>query len=281
MTAQQDSGRARSAGDSARDAQDHPALDWAARAGMLAYGLVYLLVGWLAGQLALRDSAGSASSEGALKELAQKPMGSVALWLAAVGLAALVLWELCQVVGGHRSEDGLRRWGARAASAARAGVFAVLVVLAVRVVTGSSSGGGGNSGRTVTEKLLDLPFGTALVVATGLVIAAIGVASIVRGFGDRWRKGLEVEGRTGHIGKVAEVLARTGYTSRGVAFIAIAGLFVWAGLTHDPRKSGGLDQAILRLRDEPFGPWVLVLVAVGLGCYGAFHGVRAWHLRGA
>jgi hypothetical protein len=246
---------------------------------MLAYGVVYLLVAWLAAQLALREPAGSASSEGALRELAEKPLGSVALWLAAVGLAALTVWEACQAIGGHRGEDGLRRWGARAASAGRGVVFAALAVLAVRTVSGGSSGGGG--GQTMTERVMNLPFGPALVVMIGVAIGAVGVFSIVRGFGDRWRKGLEVEGRTGNVGKVVEVLARVGYPSRGVAFLAIGGLFGWAGLTHDADKSGGLDQAIVRLRDEPFGPWILVVVAVGLACYGAFHVARAWYLRGA
>ena len=279
MTAQQDSVPSDSAEETARDARDHPALDWPARAGMLAYGAVYLLVAWLAVQLALRQSAGSASSEGALQEMAQKPMGSVALWLAAAGLAALTIWEACQAVGGHRGEDGLRRWGARAASAGRGVVFAVLAVLAVRTAAGGSGGGGG--GRSATERVMALPLGPAIVVAIGLAIAAVGVASVVRGLGDRWRKGLETEGRTGGTGKVVEVLARLGYPSRGVAFLVIGGMFVWAGFTHDPDKSGGLDQAIMRFRDEPFGPWVIMLVAVGMGCYGAFHVARGWYLRGS
>lgn len=270
------------AGEKAREARDHPALKWSARAGMLAYGVVYLLVAWLSAQLALREPAGSASSEGALRELAQKPLGSVVLWLAAGGLAALTVWEACQAVGGHQGEEGLRRWGARAASAGRGVVFAVLAVLAVRTVAGDSSGGSSGGGEhTVTERLMSLPYGPALVVAIGIAVGAVGVASIARGLGDRWRKGLEVEGRTGNVGTVLEVLARTGYPSRGVAFLLIAGLFGWAGLTHDADKSGGLDQAIVRLRDEPFGPWILVVVAVGLACYGAFHVARAWYLRGS
>ncbi|MFC5729929.1 MULTISPECIES: DUF1206 domain-containing protein [Nocardioides] len=278
MVAQQDPASKDSAGEAAREARDHPALDWSARAGMLAYGVVYLLVAWLAAQLALREPAGSASSEGALQELAQKPLGSVALWLAAAGLSALTVWEACQAVGGHRAEEGLRRWGARAASAGRGGVFAVLVVLAVRTAAGASSGGGE---QTMTERVMSLPFGPALVIMVGIALAALGVFSIVRGLGDRWRKGLDVEGRIGNVGTVVEVLARLGYPSRGVAFLAIGGLFGWAGLTHDADKSGGLDQAIVRLRDEPFGPWILVVVAVGLACYGAFHVARAWYLRGA
>lgn len=264
----------------AREARDHPALEWPARVGFLAYGVVYTIVAVLAAQLALGEPAGSASGRGALEEVAERPLGSVALWLAFAGLAALTLWEVCQAVGGHRAEDGVRRWAARAASAGRAVVFGVLAVLAVRTVLGDAErGGGGTPG--LTERLLALPLGEAVVIAVGVGVLCVGLLGVHRGLSDRWRKGLDVEGRTGTTGRVVKVLARVGYVSRGAAFLVIGGLFVWAGATHDPDKSGGLDQAITRLRDEPYAPWLIVVVAVGLGCYGAFHIARAVHLRGS
>ena len=70
-----------------------------------------------------------------------------------------------------------------------------------------------------------------------------------------------------------------GYSSRGFAFGVIGGLFIWAGFTHDADKSGGLDQALLKLRDAPFGKVLLVAVAIGLACYGVFNVAKAWYLR--
>lgn len=262
----------------ARDARDHPALEWPARFGMLAYGVVYALVGWLAGNLAFGDREGQTSGQGALHEIAQQPLGAVSLWLAAVGLAALAVWEVCQAIGGHRSDDGLRRWGARAGSAGRAVVFGGLAVLAVMTALGDS-GGGGSDG--FTADLMSMPLGPALVVAVGVAIIGVGVASAHRGLGDRWRKDLEVDGQTGNVGRLVTVLARTGYVARAGAFGVVGGLFVWAGLTHDADKSGGLDQAIVRLRDEPYGPWLMLVVAVGMVCYGVYHVFRAWYLRGS
>lgn len=265
------------AGRTAREARDHPAVDGAARLGMAAYGVLYLLIGWLSAQLALGDSKGSASGEGALQEIAQKPWGLVGLWVVALGLLAFGAWQAFQAIGGHRDEDGKKKLLARLSSAARAVVMVILAVLAVKTALGSGGGGGGGGG--ATGKVMSLPFGPVLVMAVAAVILAVGANSVHRGVTDRWRKDLEVEGKTGNTGRLAMGLARAGYVSRGVAFAVIAFLFARAAIEHDSSESGGLDQAIVRFRDEPYGPWLIVLVAIGLSCFGAYHLVRAWYLR--
>jgi hypothetical protein len=261
----------------ARDARDHPVLDRLARFGFVVYGVVHVVIGWLAAQLALGDPAGSASGQGAFSEMAQKPWGAVALWLSALGLAALVVWQLAQAVGGHRDHDGLRRHLGRAASVGRAAVLATLAVLAVRTALGDGGGGGGGGGG-VTGAVLGSPVGPALFVLAGLVVIGVAGASAWRGATDRWRKDLEVDGHTGRSGRAVEVLARSGYLSRAVALGVVGSLIVRTGLEDRPQGSG-LDQAIVRYRDEVAGPWLAVAVAVGLACFGAYHLVRAWYLR--
>ncbi|WP_408899473.1 DUF1206 domain-containing protein [Nocardioides sp. R1-1] len=261
----------------AREARDHPAVSAPARAGMAAYGGVYMVIAWLAAQLALGESARSASGKGALRQVREQPMGAVVLWLAAAGLLGLVVWEACQAVGGHRDEEGLRRWGARAASLARGTVFGVLAFLSIRVASGQAGGSGGG----LTGRIMAQPYGPALLVLVALGVAGLGGYSIVHGVSDRWRRGLEAQGQVGTLGGVVKVLARVGYVARGVAFLVIAGMFVWSAVTHDAGKSGGLDQAIVRFRDEPYGPLLMLVVAAGLGCYGAFHVLRGAFLRGS
>lgn len=263
--------------ETAREARDHPAVDWPARVGFLAYGVVYLLVGWLAAQLAVGDRAGAVSGEGALHEVAQQPLGAVALWLAAAGFGALTVWEVCQAIGGHRDRDGVRRLLGALASAGRGVVFGFLAVLSVRTATGDS-GGGGTDG--ITAELMALPAGPLVVAAVGVAIVVVGLNSVHKGLSDRWRRELEVEGRTGTTGTVVRLLARVGHVTRGVAFGVVGGLFVWAAATHDADRSGGLDEALRRLRDDELGPTPIVVVAVGLACYGTFNIVKAWYLRG-
>lgn len=78
----------------AEQAGDSAALELVARVGLIAYGVVHFLIGWLALQIAWGASAKkSADTSGALKTLADQPFGRVLLWLVAVGLVALALWQ--------------------------------------------------------------------------------------------------------------------------------------------------------------------------------------------
>lgn len=261
----------------ARDVRDSPFLDRMARVGLVVYGVVYVLIAWLAAQAGLGHPAGSASGAGALEEIAQKPLGSALLWLVAGGLAALAVWQACQAVGGHRDDDGIRRWLSRAGSGGRAVVLCFLAVLAARTALGDGGGSGGGT----TGAVMRLPFGTFLVLAAAAVLGTVAGTSAYRGLTDRWRRDVEIEGRTGDVGRLVQVLARTGHLSRALAFGVIAVLVARAALEHDPQQRTGLDQAIARFRDEPLGPWLIVLVAAGLAAYGCYQLARAWFLRSA
>lgn len=104
------------------------------RLGLVAYGLLHLVLAWIAGQLAFGDGASDqASGTGALQELAQAPLGAVLVWAVAVGLAGLAAWSVLEAGWGHREFDGGKRTRKRLVSLARAPVFAVLSGAAVRV----------------------------------------------------------------------------------------------------------------------------------------------------
>jgi hypothetical protein len=75
------------------------------------------------------------------------------------------------------------------------------------------------------------------------------------------------------------LLGTAGYLSKGVAFALVGLLFVWAAWTHDPQKSGGLDQALHKVLEQPLGAPVLLAIAVGIACFGLFCFAWARHLR--
>lgn len=254
--------------DLADDARDSEAVTLSARLGFALYALLYFVVAWLTVQLAVGDHPDKVSGKGAMHELAQQPAGGPVLWLLGVGFAALVVWDVCRALARDKEPTE------RLAPACRAVVFATLCVLTVQVeLTGKDDHG--TSG--ITAKLLRLPFGPWLVAAVGLGVLGFGCWSVFKGFTERWRREIDLDGQAGTSGTVLKVLARLGYVTRGLAYAGVGAFFCWAAWTHDPKKSAGLDQALSRLRAAPYGPWVLVLAAVGFACWALFQaGKVAW-----
>jgi hypothetical protein len=254
-------------------------MDTAVRAGFVAYGVVHLLIGWLALQLAFGEKEGSASSKGALQQLAEQPFGQVMVWLVAVGMLLLVVWKLLEAAFGHQDEDGGKRLRKRVVSAGKAVLYGAIGVSAVRVATGSGSSGGKKSGTdSTTAKLMDLPAGQVIVVLVGLAIIGYGGYMIVKAWTESYAKNLDAEGKSGDTGKAYLMFGKVGYAAKGVAIGVVGGLFLYAGITHEAKKSGGMDQALHKVLEQPFGPVLLAAIAVGIICYGLFCFARARHL---
>ena len=255
---------------------DHDdALDMGVRVGLVCYGVVHLLMAWLALQLALGDNEGSVSGSGALRQLAANELGGVTLYVVAAGFAAVVVWLGVAGGAGPRDERGARRAWERAASAGRALIYGVLGWSALRIAMGDSQSSGTDS---MTSRLMSLPWGALLVGLVGVVIISVAVGLAVRGLRERFLKDMDGRGRTGHDGRAYRWLGKTGYVSKGVAIALVGSLFVYAAWTHDPDKSGGLDQALLQVLQQPFGPFLLGLVAAGIACFGVFCFAWARHL---
>ena len=261
-----------------RTAKDSDALDGAIRLGLVAFGVVHLLIAWIAVQLALGHDTGQASPQGALQELAGKPLGGVLVWAVAVGMFFLVAWRLLEAAVGHRdAEDSKRPW-LRVASLGKAVVYGAIGASAVKIASGSGSSSGSGQERSFTAKLMDLPAGTWLVGAVGLVILGVGIAHVRKGLSEDYREGLTAEGRSGQAGSAYLLFGKVGYSAKGAAICGVGALFGYAALSHDPNRSGGLDTALRTVLEQPYGPVLLVGLALGLGCFGLFCLARARHL---
>lgn len=256
-----------------RKADNSDWIDNAVRYGLVVYGLVYLLMGWLAAQLALGDYHGSVS-KGPFKTLAEQPFGAGLLVAVAVGMFLLVAWRLLDACVGHRDKDGFELWRLRATDVGKAGIYGAVGYKAVQTALGES---GGNA-RQTTARLMDLPLGVWIVGAVGVAVGGYGAAQVWIGLTEKHRKHLASEGRSGTAGSAYLLLGTIGYVSRGVAFIMVGGLFVYAAVTHKPKESGGLDAALYKLLEQPYGRWLLLAMAAGLACYGLFNLARARHL---
>src|SRR5688500_15472192 len=72
------------------------------RAGMVCYGLVPVIVAYLALRVALGDSGQQADQKGALQEVGATTFGTFVLWVLAIGLVAFGLWQLMQAAIGFQ-----------------------------------------------------------------------------------------------------------------------------------------------------------------------------------
>jgi Domain of Unknown Function (DUF1206) len=252
---------------SARSVTDSRWFEHAVRIGLLAYGVMHILIGWLGLQLAFGDRAGAPDHHGALHILAQQSGGELLLWVTGLGLFVLAVWQVAEAAWGHTTAEGGERAVKRLASAGKVVLYGVLGYSAIKTATAGSSKSNEDS---LTRKLLEQPAGQLIVVGVGVVIGVIAAALVKRGVTTSFRERLRPGALTGPSGTVIKRLGQVGYVAKGVAFAVLGGLFVWAGATYDADQAGGLDTALRTLLDESIGPWLLVVVAAGIVAFGLY-----------
>jgi hypothetical protein len=255
------------------------ALEKLARVGLIAYGLVHLLVAWLALQLAWGGGGGSADQSGAMATLAAEPFGKPLLWVLAVGLIALALWQLAELL---RKVPGLRGSGEQKKKAvtgtvktvAKTIVYLFLAVTAIRFATGGGTSSSGQQQQTVAG-VLGWPAGRFLVGVAALVIIGVGIYHVRKGVTKHFLKEIDTAQATPGQRRAIERLGQVGYPAKGVALALVGGLLGWAAITFDPSKASGLDGALRTLLDAPFGKALLTVVAIGIAAFGVFCFFRA------
>jgi hypothetical protein len=256
------SGKAKQAGDSA-------SLELVARAGLVAYGVVHLLIGWLAVRIAWSASDGkSADSSGALRTLADQPFGKFLLWLVAVGLVALALWQASEAFWGYRNRERGERVRKRVTSGAAAVIYAALGVSAASFALGSGSSSS-QSQKHATSGVLAWPGGRVIVVVAGVLIIGVGVAHLVKGLRKSFAEEIDTSSMSPVARKGVAQVGQIGYIAKGVALGLVGGLLSYATLTFDRQKQG-LDGAMQTILAQPFGRFLLTAAALGFVAFGVF-----------
>jgi hypothetical protein len=244
-----------------------------ARAGLLAKGASFAIVGALAIKLALGDGGKATSREGALQALADTTFGTVLLVLLAVGFAGYAIWRFVQAFAarGSGDEGAAKKWGRRAGYVGRGLIYAGLTASTVKILLGSpqQQSQSGKAHKT-TAMVLSWPAGTWIVGIAGVVLVGVGLWNAYRGvtrrFEKKWRTGA-MSARARRWGGRAGV---AGHLARCVVFGLIGVFVVKAALQYDPQEAIGLDGALQKLAHASYGPYLLGLTAAGLVCYGLY-----------
>ena len=258
------SGSAKSA---ATKTGDHPVVEWGARLGYGASGVLHLLLAYLTAQIALGGGGDKqASQSGALATLAKEPMGQVLLWAMVVGFALLALWQLTELFTQHEAFEKAKAGGK-------------LVLYAALAWTSFTFASGGRTSsnkqaKDFTVTLMDAPAGQVLVGLVGLAILGIAGYHVYKGWREKFLDDLQE-----HPGRRVVVIAKVGYIAKGISLIAVGVLVATAAIQHRAGKVTGLDGGLRSLRDLPFGTVILLAIGLGLAAYGVYSFARARYAR--
>ena len=255
-----------------------PWIERVARFGYAAYGLVYVLVGVLSVRAATGGGGKTAGQEGALQTILLAPLGRVLLGLVALGLLGYAMWRLFQGILDPDREGGNARGLIKRADHVVNGLFhGALAVSVGRVALGSGGGGGGPDDWTAT--LLQQPLGRLLVAVVGAGILAIGLFQFYRAYDAKFMEKLKPGEMSPRERRWTRRAGRLGHAARGVVFLVIGAFLAQAALQSDPDEARGLGGALSALAAQPFGPYLLGLVALGLVGFGLFMFVVARYRR--
>ena len=252
---------------STRRAANSPAAHALARAGLVARGVIYILIGWVAILVAAGHSSREADQAGALQLLAGKPYGMVSLWLLGIGFVSYALWRLSEAAFGVTGEGNGA--GARLKSLVRGLVYAGFAYLTFQVISGVHSNEATKQ-QDVTASVMHHAGGRWLVGIVGLIIVIAGVALIAQGIRRKFMRQLQTSRMSRRERRIVEWLGVIGTVARGVVFALAGALVIDAAVTYSPSKAGGVDKALLTLRDQPFGVFLLGLAAAGLIIFGIY-----------
>lgn len=267
----------RQAGQAAAGAIRSPWVERLARLGYAARGIVYALVGILAVQAAFGGRGQTTDSRGAIQKIAQE--STALLWLVALGLFGYALWKVIQgVLDPEGKGSDAKGWIQRGAMVVSGLLYGGLAWAAVKMATGNGgSGGGGSQG--FTAEMMAKPFGRWLVALAGLAVIVYAVYEMYKAWTEKFKRKLKMGEMEPEEQKIATWTGKAGLLARGIVFILSGWFLVQAALRFDPSQARGLSGALDTLASQPFGPWLLGLVALGLVAFGAYSILQARYRR--
>jgi hypothetical protein len=253
--------------------------EWLARLGYGARGVVYLLVGWFA-MMAAVGAGEPTDTKGALREILQQPFGKILLAIVALGLVGHALWRLAQGwfdLDGHGGKT--KGLAIRVGLLASAGIHVGLAFFALSMVLGWQGPGSGSQGGETqdwTAWLLAQPFGRWLVGAVGIAVLGAAVGHFIKAWKATFRRYLRADPRTMDL---ICPIGQAGLSAKGIVFLLIGIFFLNAAWQSDSSESGGLGKALQTLQEQPYGPWVLSIVAAGLFAFGIYSVIEGVYRR--
>jgi hypothetical protein len=251
-----------------------PLFEGLARAGYLARGVIYAMIGLLAIRLADGVAAPRPNQQGAMHQIAQQQFGYLLLLLTTIGLGGYALWRLVQALVGHTPEYGKHSTLDRIGALGSCIAYSTFFVLAVTVLRGTDKNIS-DKPRQTTAGVFEWPAGRELVAAAGVLFVGIAIYQAYLGLSKKFLEYSKTEQMSAATLRAFTIIGVVGLVARAVAF-ALIGIFVLkAARDFTPRDAVGIDGALARLLQHSYGNAALVVVGAGLIAFGVYSAADA------
>src|SRR5687767_14805769 len=204
-------------------------VEYFARAGIIAKGVVYCLIGLLTSLTAVGISKKKMDQADTFKLIYEQPFGKMLLVIIAIGLFGYVTWRSFQAIQDidHKGKNSKAIF-IRIGYAISAVIYLGLGVYALKLALNGSSSDNGETQKTIISKVLDYPGGAWLLGLVAVIIAVNGIRQMYKGISQRFMENVNFynSGRAGLFKKAGII----GYVSRGVVLIIIGYFFITAAL---------------------------------------------------
>lgn len=250
--------------DTVADVADSVPLGWAARLGLTARAVVYLVMGWLAILLA-QGNAAHVDQRGVLVTLVSQLFGTLLVVVLLLGFVAYAVWRFSEAAFGVVGEPPGA--GPRLKSFGRGLAYLAVAWSAFEILRGARATQAGQQAH-LAATVMSNGAGRALVGVVGLGVVVAGLVMVHEGWSTKFMRyfgSLPMRLRSAVVW-----LGRVGTVSRGLVFAIAGALVVVAAWSAHAAEAGGIDVAVRTLLGWPFGPQLVALLGLGLVLFGVY-----------
>lgn len=240
------------------------------RLGFAVRGLLYILVGILAVEVAVGAGGRFTDQQGAIALVGSQGLGNILLIVTAAGLSGYALWGLIRAIyDPFRKGSDTKGLLARLGYVISAISYAALLTPTVRLLFNLSAGSSGSK-ESAAVSILSRPWGPWLIGAVGLVVVGVGIAQILQGLKADFDLRFDPYALDPRQRRWATRLGRFGTIARGLVLNIIGFFLFQAALFTDPNRVMGIDGALRELSRQTYGTVLLGIVAAGLAAFGFY-----------
>jgi hypothetical protein len=255
-------------------ATQNPWMKALTRYGYFARGILFLVIGFLALQVASGKQGNLTDQGGALATIAAQPFGRILLIVMVAGLIGFSLWGFIRAIfdpldSGHDEKGILTRIGFVVSGIS----YGALVYPFLQLILGTGSAPAKSQTQTtqdVTAQILAQPFGPWLIGAIGLLVIGWSLSQLYLAYTAKFVKMFKTSEMNATEKTWIKDAGRIGIGARALVFALIGFFLIQAALNVDPKQAIGLDGALLKLAQQPQGPVLLAAAAIGLMIFGIY-----------